>query len=469
MVAAHSGSSDDIDFLINQWSSLSPNSSEADLNARLTNSIWHFLGLNYNVTPTIEGGIRPDYLVYDYSGNPSLLVEIKKRVSALANCSDNNFVTVCQNHTCYKDAVFGNQNSKGIQQYLSVDSCPAKYGLVFNGDFFQLFRRVDGLVTPLTSIQRVTAETLPHLVKQLQHYLKNPNSAFVVSMWNRKGGVAKTTNIINIAAVLSEMGKRVLVVDFDPQVDLTTSLGLKSENYKAKILACFDKIQTGEGLSARELLINLIQTKEFVNSATNQCHVISILPGHKQTLENFGEHDGDDEGGYSMKGKETALKRLLSLVKSQYDYILIDTSPKADILTVCSLFSADGVIIPSDCDPETLRHTKLISKDYIPNKICPVRQKMQSKKLPLDDIGPQILGVVLSNWPKLGVTMENKVEQYLTNLEVKIYQTKLRKGDSVPIAKFAHSPVVFRFPNSPISKLYRELTKEIFIKPNFIH
>lgn len=458
-----------INDLLKKWLTLGDNLPENQLNFHFTNHLWNFLGFRCEVTPSIESGLQPDFILYNQYNKPLLVVETKRRVANLGNKPDEQFISFCKSNNLYREAVgYENSAGNGIKQYLSVKKNPAKYGLVFNGDFFQLFHRKDGLIIPLTEVQRVTEKTLPKLIAQLQHYLNRPEQALTVSMWNRKGGVSKTTNIINIAAVLSAYKRRVLVVDFDPQVDLTKSLGLHPEYFRYQILNCFDKIQLGEEKAAKKLVEKLIQKQEF--SVGSQIYPISILPAHKKTLDIFGERDqnSDYPDGYEMRQKQTALRKLLSLISSQYDYILIDTSPKADMLTACSLFASDGVIIPSDYDPETLRHAQDISCDLIPKKIRSARQKAQSKKLPTDEIAPRLLGLVFSNCSNIGVSMEREVAKYLTDLDIKVYETRLRHYDNVTLAKFARKPVVFHRPKSQASKMYIKLTEEIFLQPNFV-
>lgn len=446
-----------IETLVEKWFKLKPNESEADLNAKFTNHIWDLLGYHYKVNPNISPGMKPDYVLFDENKFPLLVVETKKRSPELAVAEGIDFIKACEDHKYYKQAwgcpsLSGNN---GIFQYLSVTDNPAKYGLIFNGDFWQLFRKVDGLIVPLTEAQKVTAETLSRLIKQLQHYLQNPNKAFVVSMWNRKGGVSKTTNTINIAAVLSAMGKKVLIADFDPQTDLTKSLGLNPEKYTDKLLYCLDSLQKDEAEETKIQLQDLIQKQQFDIAKTGK-YFIDILPGHKETLEKFSENEGDN--AYQMTNKPTAIKRLLSYIAQDYDYIFLDTSPKADMLTVCSLFAADGVIIPSDYDPETLRHACHINIDIIPK----IRSQRDHKKSLIDDNYPRVLGLVFSNCPDMGVKLKKQVNDRLKEFSLNIYQTELRHYQATVLAKFHRKPVVFHSPKSEISKQYIALTKEIF-------
>ena len=457
-----------IDNLINKWSSLQPNVRENQLNAHFTNHLWDLLGFKYEVAPHLEG-IQPDFVLYDHSHQPLLVVETKRRTSRLNNISDEDFIKACKSNALYKQAVGnenGNGNGNGIRQYLSVTNNPPKYGLVFNGDFFQLFRRYDGLIFPIAEVQKVTKETLPVLIEQLQHCLNSPPKAFIISMWNRKGGVGKTTNTVNIAAVLSALGKRVLLVDFDPQVDLTKSLGLEPEEFRYKLLKCFDRIQLGEKEQARDLIKELIQTQHF--QVGSKQYSISLLPGEKQTLDVFGEQERNKDypDGYEIPKQKTVLKRALSLIDSEYDYIIIDTSPKADMLTACSLFAADGVIIPSDYDPETLRHVQ----DIICNLIPKYRQhrQPQNNKFLSNNNAPLILGLVFSNCPQVGVIIDRRVDEKIKDLPIKVYQTRLRRYDRIPIAKWERKPVIFHQPKCQASQMYIKLTKEIFVHPNFV-
>jgi cellulose biosynthesis protein BcsQ len=443
-----------------QWFNLDPSDSEANLNAKLTNDFWKYLGFNYTFTPTLGNGLKPDYIVYDQNQQPLLAVETKKRTPVIANQPEDQFIGYCQNHALYKSAIGELNGQNGIKQYLDIQAPAAQYGLVFNGDFFQLFRRVDGLIIPLTEIKRFNQTNLLNCITHLEHYLTQPAKAFVVSTWNRKGGVAKTTNCMNIAAVLAKKGKRVLLVDFDPQVDLTHSLGVDSELAKGKLTEILDKIQSNASVTAETLLKNTIQIQQF-NVETEQ-YSLSLFPGNKDTLEYFAEQEG--RGGYAMPSKPKALKKLLSLIAADYDYIFIDTSPKADILTSCSLSAADGLIIPSDYDPETLRHAGSIGTNIIP-----AVQKSRHPSNPdkrrnkIDDLGPHILGVVFSNCPDIGKKLREQVDNFLQNkCQLHVYQTELRQYQTAVLAKYKKIPVVFQSPTSAITKLYEQLTEEIF-------
>lgn len=198
-------SKDSVKQIVEIWSSLPESCLEVEVGAHLVSKILEYLTesfLQVKLNPNIGKGLIPDYLVYrDVNQPPTIVVEIKKRVPQLAKISNELFVETCEQHSLYQQAVgtTGGSNN-GILQYLDVTKVNpnflAEYGLVFNGDFFQLWRRVDGLIIPVTKIERVTKSNLPKLLKKLSNCLQKPPSALVTAVWNRKGGVAKTTNTI---------------------------------------------------------------------------------------------------------------------------------------------------------------------------------------------------------------------------------------------------------------------------------
>jgi hypothetical protein len=133
-------------------------------------------------------------------------------------------------------------------------------------------------------------------------------------------------------------------------------------------------------------------------------------------------------------------------------------------LTSCALFAADGLIIPSDYDPETLRHARTIGKNIIP-KVQKSRHNSNTNKRrnKIDDLGPHTLGVVFSNCPGIGKKLRGQVDDFLQNkCQLHIYQTELRQYQTAVLAKYKKTPVVFQSPNSAITKLYEQLTEEIF-------
>jgi chromosome partitioning protein len=451
--------------IVDIWTSLPSNYLEPNLGANFVVKIFDYLGLNHEQiknNPNIGAGLKPDYLIYnDPAQNPVLVIEIKKRDPDLAAVSDINFVSTCQNHPLYKDAIGLpiRPNNNGIIQYLDIDrvnpSHLASYGLVFNGDFFQLWRRVDGLVIPMTTIRRVSKTSLPKLLKELAHCLQAPPSALVTAIWNTKGGVAKTTNTINVASCLALAGKRVLLIDLDPQNDLTTGIGLKANYAPDYFDRVYDQLQLQEFDRAKDILTKSIQTKSFATSNGQSFH-LSLLSSSKDYLNDIND---------TVRAQKpyVIFNDILNLVRGNYDYIFIDASPKSDKLAQCLLCTADTILLPFDLGAKSLRHAIDLS-----SKIIPTLQNMRDKA---DDftVGPWNLGLLYSLCPThVGVGIEKSIadvieQQGFTGKQV---NTRLINFAQTKQAEFQEKPVIC-WQNSQITKLFHKLTTEVFLGHNY--
>jgi hypothetical protein len=285
-------SSSKYDSLIRIWESLPSTFSETSLEGNFVIPMLNLLGitLHERVPNPLLGagaGLKPDYLIWpsgvdasDLIGNPPnvppiLVIEDKARDGNLAKVNDADFVDKCKEHKDYLSATQGKvsgTNDNGLKQYLDASNPNidknklASYGLAFNGDFFQLWRRVDGLIFPLTPIQRMSAKTIPDLMRQLEYVLQNPQPALVTAVWNRKGGVAKTTNTLNIGSTLALKGKKVLFIDLDTQTDLTRSFKIDSDKYPPYLIQCIkdvhaNKIQDAFNLATKNIVSRKLKSK----------------------------------------------------------------------------------------------------------------------------------------------------------------------------------------------------------------
>ena len=148
----------------------------------------------------------------------------------------------------------------------------------------------------------------------------------VIAIANQKGGVAKTTTTINLGAGLMRSGKRVLLIDFDPQGDLTTSLGFNENNAKVTIKTLLEKTLNNEQIGDKEGVLKSKEGIEFIAS-NNEL----------KALEDYF---------LSVNNREYVLNRYIQQVKDDYDYILIDCQPALGLLTINALAASDSVIIP---------------------------------------------------------------------------------------------------------------------------
>lgn len=148
----------------------------------------------------------------------------------------------------------------------------------------------------------------------------------VISVSNQKGGVGKTTTTVNVASFIADKGKRVLIIDIDPQANAGYGLGINVEEMDNTLY---------------EVLIGRVSIKQaiFKSSIEN----LYLVPSNIHL-------SGAQVDLMELEGKEFILKRLLAPIKNEFDYIFIDCPPSLGILTLNSLVAADSVMIPLQCE-----------------------------------------------------------------------------------------------------------------------
>lgn len=148
----------------------------------------------------------------------------------------------------------------------------------------------------------------------------------IIAVSNQKGGVGKSTTVVNLAASFGVRGKKVLIIDFDPQGNSTTSLGVRKKSVRNTVYeVLMRECGVYEAIAATEFTgVSLIPTTQRLSGAA-----VSLL---------------------TMKDKALQLRGAISAAKDFYDYILIDCPPTLDMLTINALSAADSVIVPIQCE-----------------------------------------------------------------------------------------------------------------------
>lgn len=148
----------------------------------------------------------------------------------------------------------------------------------------------------------------------------------IISIANQKGGVGKTTTAINLSAALAGLGKKVLLIDADPQANASSGLGVDIRELNSTIYEC---------------LVNQLDPHKAI--LPTQTKNLSLIPSHIDLV-------GAEIEMLNIANRETLLRTMLQQVSNDYDYIFIDCSPSLGLITINALTASDSVIIPVQCE-----------------------------------------------------------------------------------------------------------------------
>jgi chromosome partitioning protein len=245
--------------------------------------------------------------------------------------------------------------------------------------------------------------------------------ARVIAFANQKGGVAKTTSTLNLAVALQEQGLRVLVVDLDPQGNLTMSQGLNPDSIERSMF---------------DVLVHRLPIGEVIHEREVDLAVSSIdLAGAELALS-------------SQIGRERALEKSLSAVKPSYDYVLIDTPPSLGLLTINALVASDGVIVPVQCEYLSLRGLVQLE-----NTLSMIRENLNP------DV--KIVGILPTMFDGRTLHSKEAVEILTENFGPLVFNTRIRKTVRYAEAPVKGSSILKYDPRGPAADAYRDLAKEV--------
>lgn len=249
----------------------------------------------------------------------------------------------------------------------------------------------------------------------------------IIAIANQKGGVGKTTTSINLAAGLAYLGKKVLLVDFDPQANATQGIGVREEIRK----------------SAYEMLLKDADPSECI--ITKRIPPLDVIPA---TIDLAGS---DLEMANYNDGRERLLRRKLEPLKQYYDFILIDCPPTLGLLNTNALTAADSVIIPVQCEYYALEGlTQLLSSIRLV-------QKLNNPQLYIE-------GVLLTMYDartKLSVEVQQEVRKYFKE---RVYRSYIPRNIRLSEAP-SHGKSIFEHDiKSDGARAYAALAKEVINK-----
>jgi chromosome partitioning protein len=243
----------------------------------------------------------------------------------------------------------------------------------------------------------------------------------VIAFANQKGGVAKTTSTLNLAVAFAEHGLDVLVVDLDPQGNLTMSQGLNPDTIERSMF---------------DVLVHRLPITEIIQDREIDVAVSSIdLAGAELALS-------------SMIGRERALEKALLPVRESYDYILIDTPPSLGLLTINAFVASDGVIVPVQCEYLSLRGLVQLE-----NTLAMVRENLNPRV--------EIQGILPTMYDQRTLHSREAIDILQENFGDLVYNTKIRKTIRYAEAPVKGASVLKYDPKGEAAGYYRDLAKEV--------
>ncbi len=246
----------------------------------------------------------------------------------------------------------------------------------------------------------------------------------IISIANQKGGVGKTTTTINLSACLAEAGKRVLVIDMDPQGNTTSGLGIEKDEAESTIY---------------EVILRTVDIKDAI--IENIFDNLDIIPSNVNLA-------GAEIDLIDVENREYILKDSLAEVKDNYDFIILDCPPSLSMLTVNAMTASNTVLVPIQCE-----YYALEGLTQLMHTINLVKKKL-NKKLELE-------GVVFTMYDSRTNLSLQVVENVKDNLQEKIYKTIIPRNIRLAEAPSHGLPINIYDKRSTGAESYRNLAQEV--------
>ncbi|SUP43958.1 ParA family protein [Veillonella criceti] len=246
----------------------------------------------------------------------------------------------------------------------------------------------------------------------------------IIAITNQKGGVGKTTTSVNLSACIAKLGKKVLLIDMDPQGNASSGLGIDKDNLDSCIY---------------DVLINDMAVEDVI--VPTAIKKLKIAPASIDLAGASVELVG-------LSKREYILKKALKSIKDEFDYIFIDCPPSLDLLTLNALVAANGVLIPIQSEFYALEGVSQLM-----NTINLVKKSLNEK---LDVEG--VLLTMFDGRTNLSIQVADEVKKYFTT---KVYKTIIPRNVRLSEAPSYGEPIIIYDPKSKGAEVYMKLAKEV--------
>lgn len=250
----------------------------------------------------------------------------------------------------------------------------------------------------------------------------------IISIANQKGGVGKTTTAINLSAALAEEGKKILVIDMDPQGNTSSGFGIDKNQIEDTIY----ELILGYSAINETIIRNVMDRLDMIPSNVNLAGAEIELIGKER--------------------KESILKKELDFIREDYDYILIDCPPSLNILTVNAMVASDTVLVPIQCEFYALEGLSQLI--YTINLI---RERINREL--------EIEGLVFTMYDGRTNLSQQVVENVKANVKQRVYETVIPRNIRLAEAPSYGEPITLYDTRSTGAEAYRNLAKE-FLRYN---
>lgn len=255
--------------------------------------------------------------------------------------------------------------------------------------------------------------------------LQKHGPAKIISMCNQKGGVGKTTSTINLGACLAELGRKVLLVDLDPQGALSAGLSIPYEELDITVY-------------------NLLVDK---HTSIHQAIHHTSIPGLDLVPANIDLSAAEIQLVNEV-GREQTLARALRPVVKDYDYIILDCQPSLGLLTVNALTCSHGVIIPMECEYFSLRGLALLT-----DTVEKVRDRL--------NFNLDIVGILVTMFDRRTTHAREVMSRVVEVFDDRVFDTVITRTVRFPETSVAGEPIITWAPSSQGAQQYRQLAREV--------